>query len=217
MNSTRAWVVAAAAAVVLVPVLASCGGEAPGELTSQRTVFMGDSITQADTPSFDEPPGPGSWVGYATADPGSPWTYLANVALGGQTLGEMAARFESDVLSRNPDGVVIMGGTNDLFRGVPLGSSMASLRTMIEQAEAAGALVWVVGPPPINASYGSLDPMATAQAAVALITGATYVDVGDDLLGADGNWPTELSSDGVHLTPAGAAALADLVLDGLRE
>jgi lysophospholipase L1-like esterase len=211
--------VAAAVAVALVVVVVRWrvgdpGSEGP---TSRRTVFMGDSITQADTPSFDAEPGEGSWVRYAVADDRTPWTFVANVAMGGQTLAQMAERFERDVLSRDPDGVVIMGGTNDVLQGLPLAPSMASLRSMIERAQDAGAEVWVVGPPPINAFYAKpVGPMAAEQAALAEATGATYVEVaGDTLVGPDGDWLPGLSYDGVHPTPAGAQAIADLVLDEL--
>lgn len=182
-----------------------------------RTVFVGDSITQADSASYDESPGAGSWVRYAVADDRSPWTFEANVAVAGQTLAELAERFERDVLSRDPQAVVIMGGTNDVLRGLPMAASLASLRSMVEQARHAGARVWIIGPPPINALHlKPVGPMAAAQSAVARETGATYVDLTGTLVGPDGDWLAGLTYDGIHPTPVGAEALASAVLDGLE-
>jgi lysophospholipase L1-like esterase len=183
-----------------------------------RTVFIGDSITQADSPSYDERPGAGSWVRYVIGDERSPWAFEANVAVGGQTLAELAARFQGDVLDRRPEAVVIMGGTNDVLQGLPVDASVLSLEAMVRQARDAGVEVWIVRPPPINHLYlKPVDAMAEAQAEVARETGATYVGLGDSLVSPDGDWLPGLSYDGVHPTPEGAQALAGAILDGLAQ
>nr|WP_246416418.1 SGNH/GDSL hydrolase family protein [Nocardioides luti] len=180
---------------------------------------MGDSLTQADTGRFDARPGPASWVAYAVSGR-SPWSYVADVAVGGQTLVQMAERFEQDVLARDPEGVVIMGGTNDVLQGLPVEPSVASLVTMVGLARDAGAQVWVIGPPAIDAAYAKpVTPMVEAQRRAAEQAGATYVDIGPDdrLYGRNGDWLPGLSFDGVHPTPEGARALAGVILDRLAE
>jgi lysophospholipase L1-like esterase len=220
---SRAWGwVTVGVAVLLVAVVAvvlrvrSGEGDDVAETGPLRTVFVGDSITQADSPSYGARPGAGSWVRYVLDDERSPWTFDANVAVAGQTLAELAARFQADVVGRRPQAVVIMGGTNDVLQGLPLHDSMGSLSAMVRRARDAGAEVWIVSPPPIDRLY--LKPvaaMADAQAEAARETGATYVDLGDSLVDAEGDWLPGLSYDGVHPTPEGARALAEAVLDGL--
>lgn len=181
-----------------------------------RTVFMGDSITQGDSAAFDVQPGATSWVRYAVADRRSPWAFDANVAVAGQTLGMMQARFAHDVLARHPKAVVIMGGTNDVLQGLPLEGAMASLRAMVEAAQAEGAEVWVVAPPPLaHLIARPIEPLVLAEAALAADTGASFVDPRAALSDDDGDWLPGLSSDGVHPTPEGASRLADAILDGL--
>ena len=210
---------ALAAAVLLAVValaLALAHGGATGKDTRPRTVFIGDSITWADSTSPGTRPGPGSWVRYAVEDSRSPWQFAANAAVVGDTLGQMDARFRSDVLARRPRAVVIMGGTNDLLFSAPLGLGELALRHMVETARAAGARVWIIGLPPIDqAPAGSLATMAAMEQAVARAAGATYVPVGKGLATPAGDWRPGLTVDGVHPTHAGARALADAVLERL--
>ena len=209
---------ALAAAVVLTVVtvaLALAHGGPDRQDSRPRTVFIGDSITWADSTSPGTRPGPGSWVRYAVEDRRSPWEFQANVAVSGQTLGQMDARFQRDVLSRHPRAVVIMGGTNDLIFDAPLGLGELALRHMVETAHDTGARVWIIGLPPLDqARPGSLATMAAMQRDVARATGATYVPV-EGLATRTGDWRPGLSFDGVHPTPAGARALGDAVLDPL--
>ncbi|GAB3773481.1 hypothetical protein FB382_000096 [Nocardioides ginsengisegetis] len=220
-TSNRATLVtlATAVAVVVVGVLAAVtwwpGGTDDEQEGPVETVFMGDSITWADSTSVTGTPGEGSWVRWAVSGPRSPWRFEADVAVPGQTLGEMEERFERDVLARRPEAVVIMGGTNDVLRQLPLEVSVESLRRMAEAARDAGARVWIIGPPPIGAVWGrSVAPLAAAAEQVAADTGATYVPVAG-LTGPTGEWLEGLSWDGVHPTEAGARALADAILSAL--
>ena len=57
------------------------------------TVFIGDSITEADTEGVVDLPGRGSWLRYVVTDDRTPWRYVANTAVSGQTLDEMAADY----------------------------------------------------------------------------------------------------------------------------
>lgn len=211
-----ASVLAAAVLVTVVSVaLALAHGSPDRRDTRLRTVFMGDSITWADSTSPGARPGPGSWVRYAVEDRRSPWEFQANVAVSGQTLGQMDARFRRDVLSRHPRAVVIMGGTNDVIFDAPLGLSELALRHMVETAHQARARVWIVGIPPLDrAPPGSVAAMQAMQRDVAEATGATYVPV-EGLAARSGDWRPGLSYDGVHPTTAGARALADAILDRL--
>ena len=176
------------------------------------TVFVGDSITAGFTAQMVSPDDSHSWVTYAVADDRSPWDRHAVVAQAGRTLGQMAAGFEGQVLSRDPEAVVVMGGTNDVALGVPVEESVAALRSMVTGAQDRGATVWIIAPPPLDPSYGDLSALVDAQAELADELGVAFVDVRDELSGADGAWADGLSFDGVHPSEEGARRLADAVL-----
>lgn len=78
-------------------------------------VFMGDSITDF----WEDAPG-------------------INVGISGQITSEMLARFQRDVLDQHPSVVVILGGTNDIFRDM---TSTYDLAQMADMAASANACV----------------------------------------------------------------------------
>lgn len=176
------------------------------------TVFLGDSITRGATPDGEAESG--SWVTYVVAEPRSPWALEANAGVSGETLGQMWQRFPDDVLERDPEGVVIMGGTNDVFAGVPLEESIAALRRMIEAAESAGIRVWVVAPPPLDAAADlRLAELVEAERDLADELGVPFLDPTPALADGDGGWREGLSYDGVHPTEEGARTLAAAVVE----
>lgn len=215
-----------AAVGLLLAVGAGCGGGSdddpagpePSAVGAVETVFVGDSITAGVNPVTMAPDGVYSWVTYALLDDRSPWTIKANVALFGRTLVEMQERFGDEVLRQRPDGVVIMGGTNDALRQLPVEPSVEALRTMITAAREAGIEVWVVAPPPLDPSYArDLEPLVAAEEALVEELDVAYVDVREELSQPDSNWAPGLSSDGVHPTEEGAKQLADAILDELGQ
>lgn len=178
------------------------------------TVVIGDSITWADTGDVTELPGRGSWLRYVVTDDRTPWRYVANRAVPGQTLAEMAARFDRDVLALEPAGVVIMGGTNDVRLGVDVDDSLAALGSMVERAQDAGAEVWVVSPPPLERDdWGDVGALIEAERELAADLGVPFVET-VDAVGVDGEdrWQGGLAQDGVHPTRDGAQALGAAVL-----
>ena len=186
-------------------------GAAGGTLA---TVFVGDSISRGVNPVSFEPDDTYSWVRYAVTDARSPWRLEANVAEPGRTLLEMAERFRDEVLTRDPDAVVIMGGTNDVLQGRPVEPSVAALRSMVTAAQEEGIEVWVVAPPPLDPAYGrDLAPLVDAEAALAAELGVPFVDVRDELSGSYSGWAEGLSADGVHPSAEGARRLAGAILD----
>jgi len=175
---------------------------------SLRTVFLGDSITAESAQQ--------SWANHAVADPRSPWALEANAGVSGDTLEQMWGRFQTDVLDREPDAVVIMGGTNDVLRGLPTEGSLAALRQMVEAAQDAGIEVWLVAPPPLDQGYASLlTSLVEAERALAAELEVPFAEPTDALSGPVDGWAPGLSSDGVHPTADGARTLADAVLDDL--
>ncbi|HEY1133585.1 MAG TPA: GDSL-type esterase/lipase family protein [Nocardioides sp.] len=181
------------------------------------TVFIGDSISQADTDGFTDLPGKGSWLRYVVVDDRTPWRYVANTAVSGQTLGQMEARFRRDVLSRDPAAVVIMGGTNDVRLDVPIPDSLRSLRAMVTDAQATGADVWVISPPPLDRDdWGDVGPLIAAERELAAELGVPFVETVPAVgAGGEDRWRPGLASDGAHPTRDGARAIAAAVLDAV--
>ncbi len=92
-----------------------------------RAVFMGDSI-------FD------SWD--SSKHGGHPEFFtknnFVNCGKSGQVTAQMVARFEKDVIARNPDCVIICGGTNDIAQNkgyIPNRLIMKNIKTMAKMAE----------------------------------------------------------------------------------
>lgn len=178
------------------------------------TVFIGDSISQADTDEFTDLPGKASWLRYVVVDDRTPWRYVANAAISGETLGQMEARFDADVLERDPRAVVIMGGTNDVRLGIPVEDSLDSLRSMVTSAQDAGAAVWVISPPPLDRDdWGDVGPLIAAERELAAELDVPFVETVDAVgEGGDDRWRPGLSEDGAHPTREGARAIAAAVL-----
>lgn len=92
-----------------------------------RAAFMGDSI-------FD------SWD--STKHGGHPQFFknnnFVNCGKSGEVTAQMVARFQRDVIDRNPDCVIICGGTNDIAQNtgyIPNRLIMKNIKTMTKMAE----------------------------------------------------------------------------------
>ena len=200
---------------VLLVVRGAMGGTDGEAHWPLRTVFVGDSITRGvgpgGIPSAEE-----SWVTYAVSHAGSPWLLTDNVAEFGLSLGQMHERFADEVLSQHPDAVVIMGGTNDVLRGLPVQESMGELRSMVEEARADGIRVWVVSPPPIDPGYGkSPVDIVAAERNLCAELHVPFVETLAAMSDPDGSWRDGYSVDGVHPTAYGARRLADAVIEAV--
>jgi lysophospholipase L1-like esterase len=90
-------------------------------------VFTGDSLTEL-------------WENLATDFAG---LHVVNRAIGGEVSRGLLFRFDEDVLSLHPRGIVVLIGTNDLTASQPASLTIANLREMLElrQAQAPGVPV----------------------------------------------------------------------------
>ena len=88
----------------------------------QKTVFLGDSITEGYGVRRDA-----CWVAQQRG-------YICNRGISGDTTAGMHRRFQAHVLREAPDRVVIMGGLNDLLLGYSVESVCANLKTMYDTA-----------------------------------------------------------------------------------
>lgn len=103
-----------------------------------KIVCIGDSLTRGFKVKRNE-----VWTALLEQKLGIP---VVNRGINGDTTGGMLSRFHRDLLEEKPSHGIIMGGINDLIVEAPLGSIMANIMAMIQQAAAKG-IVPVIGIP----------------------------------------------------------------------
>src|SRR5215213_2653753 len=124
----------------------------------QRIVFIGDSITDCGRRDAHAPYGDGYLNlvrAFITARfPAAPLTWV-NRGVGGDTVRDLAARWERDAVGERPDWLVVMIGINDIWRAfggrpdeaVPLEEYEATLRTLLRRAvDATGCRLLLADP-----------------------------------------------------------------------
>ena len=81
-----------------------------------------------------------------------------NTGIGGDTTAGLLSRFGTDVILHKPDAVILMGGTNDFWWGLPLNMVMANLYSMAYQARHHGIAPVFGLPIPIDMEQAKLQP-----------------------------------------------------------
>ena len=215
MKQGRFRLIALAAAALLA---LACGSKGeynneigPGSHKGPKAVFIGDSITwqwgtaprqiarEKIVIPLDPLPG---WMKLAGDNVEVTWhpgffssNGYADKGVSGENTTEMLARYQQDVLSQDPSWVVIMGGTNDLAQGVSKSRILDNIKSMAEQAAAAGIKVVLCSVTPCNQTYSKLTPKEKGTHIVALNKmikdyaaekGFTYCDYYPALVASDG-------------------------------
>lgn len=67
---------------------------------------------------------------------------LINAGVSGDTTTQMLARFATDVMGKDADGVIFYGGTNDLPGTIALATTLANIGSMVAQTLAIGR-IWI--------------------------------------------------------------------------
>jgi len=180
---------------------------------AEPIVFIGDSITEqwgfhraATFAAYDLIPRGGS----------------------GQTARWITMRFRRDLEETGARGVHLLCGVNDIGRNegffVPAEEIARTIAGMLDEARAMGVKAWV----------GSIMPAARipwnpevkdAPAMIAAVNawlrehahehGATYIDYFSVLADSSGGLRKAYGTDGLHLSPAGYAAIEPLMLSAL--
>ena len=165
---------------------------------------------------------PGFFSGHGYIDKG----------ISGQNTTQMLSRFDKDVVSLNPQVVVIMGGTNDLAQGVSKPDIVANISSMAQMASSAGIKVVLCSVTPNNDEYSRLSNPKTKGAHIVALNemiqtlcadnGYTYCDYWTSLVtdaATDLSLKTEYRLyDNLHPGPDGydvMEAIIQPVLEGL--
>ena len=185
-----------------------------------KIVCLGDSLTYGyGVPRKD------CWVSLAAEATGHT---LVNRGINGDTTGGMLARFGRDVLSEQPDRVLLMGGANDIIFGGSDAPARLNLTAMANQAVANRIRPMIGLPTPVYAEgipepwlsvtdYQSLLPIFSAYrdwlVRFAGIFGFKTVD-----FTVPGLLPPEGYThylDGLHPDKEGHRLMAEAVIDAL--
>lgn len=107
-----------------------------GAQSTPTIVALGDSLTLGTGST-----GGNDWVSVV-----SRWSgiNIINKAISGNTTAEALARTESDVLSYNPNLVIIFLGGNDTLQNIPLDTTILNLKAIVEKVKAHGATAILV-------------------------------------------------------------------------
>lgn len=204
--------------------------DAVGLKAGDRIVFLGDSITQAGA----GPSGYVTLVREALAKEHADLNLeVIGAGISGNRVPNLESRLERDVLSKKPTIVVIYIGINDVWhsksgRGTSKEDYEAGLNRIIKQIQGVGARVILATPSMIGEKHdgsNELDTMLEEYAAISRdVAKQNDVQLLDlrklfvDYLKQHNPEQKEkgvLTSDGVHLNPAGNQFIAAAALEAL--
>ena len=185
-----------------------------------RVVFLGDSITQAGA----RPNGYVRLVIRGLASAGVKTTAVP-AGISGHKSNQMLARLERDVLSKSPDWMTLSCGVNDVWhgkRGVPLDQYKVNITKIVDNCQAAGVKVMLltstmIGEDKGNANNGKLAAYNEFLRQLAKEKKCLLADLNADMQTSiddaeDKKGGKLLTSDGVHMNPAGNRMMAVGVL-----
>ncbi|MCB1018853.1 MAG: capsular biosynthesis protein [Bryobacterales bacterium] len=191
----------------------STDGEATPE--QQRVVFLGDSITDG-------------WQ-LNQYFPGKP--YL-NRGISGQITGQMLGRLKADVLDRKPRAVVLLGGTNDLARGVPIDAIQNNIAMIADLAAANDVAPVLASVLPVSDYHAAQDarfkrtPDRRPEDIVTInnwlrrfceARGYVYLDYFAATVDAKSMLRAELANDGLHPNAEGYKIMAPLAEQAIQQ
>ncbi|RMG59898.1 MAG: SGNH/GDSL hydrolase family protein [Bacteroidetes bacterium] len=147
---------------------------------------------------------------------GGPHIHLANAGHNGWTSEDGKLGLESQVLSRQPDIVLLMFGLNDAYQDLPLEVFRHNLTDMTTRILDTGALLLLMPPTPVAYMPGVEVPeyAAIVRNVASLHEGVAFFDLHaavQDLLSHGQAEVDDLLPDGVHFSPEGYPLLGDLV------
>ncbi|MFH1707555.1 MAG: SGNH/GDSL hydrolase family protein [Planctomycetota bacterium] len=188
-------------------------------------LFVGDSITDGGRTRTDPRHLGLTYAGIAagmiqTAHPELRLQFY-NRGIGGDSVRELAARWERDVTPLAADWISISIGINDVWRtyknspnAVPLDEFTATYRRLAAAARAAGARLILMETSIIEQDFASpgnvrLEPFNAAIRAIAVDHDAVLVRTRDAFRRALAAWPDyQWTNDGIHTSCEGSVLMA---------
>ncbi len=204
--------------------------------TERRIIFFGDSLTQEATGGRgfitlirEGLRAVGQSVGQSVEQSS---VTIIGAGVRGDTVRDLAARVERDVISQKPEIVIILIGINDIVRlprglGTPIEPFIVELRRIVQALQTAGVTVILATPPVIGEDNHNQfsELLARYRARIIELTRETkceLVDLRADFLLflSKKNFRSQssglLTRDGVHLSTAGNELVAQSLLPVIR-
>ncbi|MFC0678058.1 GDSL-type esterase/lipase family protein [Lysobacter korlensis] len=168
------------------PTVAPTPSPTPAEAAPTSVVVVGDSL--ADGEGFDATPeDPGSWKMYLDESIEVTGGWWRN----GATTVNMADNLE---LSEG-EVLVVMGGTNDAARNVPVSDTVSSVKRIVEKVQTDAVILCAI--PPLAKHQAAVRRINTALETLANDSGWRWIDPWE--LYRDGDdWTNGGSLDGMH-------------------
>lgn len=188
---------------------------APADRNKPRVVFFGDSITDG-------------W----RLNEYFPDRDFVNRGIGGQITGEMLGRMKADVIDLQPAAMVILAGTNDLARGIPLVTIENNYQAIADLAAAYRIKVIFASVLPVSDHHKDVSPRnaQTSQRPPVFIKalnewlvrfcaqrGCAYLNYFDAMVDASGQMQADLADDGLHPNAKGYRIMAPLALAAVQK
>ena len=182
----------------------------PPQAEKPRVVFLGDSITDG-------------W----RLNEYFPDRDVINRGISGQITGQMLGRMESDVIKLKPAVMLVLGGTNDIARGVPVSAIEDNLTAIADLADFHQIKLILASVLPVSDYHKDVNPNyemtrvrppATIRALNDWIKSFcarrdfTYLDYYSQVVDADGYLKSDIADDGLHPNSLGYRIMAPLAL-----
>ena len=183
----------------------------PGD---KRVVFLGDSITDG-------------W----RLNEYFPNRDFVNRGIGGQITAEMLDRMKADVIDLKPAAVLVLGGTNDIARGVPVSAIENNLTMIADLADHYKIKPMFASVLPISDYHKDVNPRyeMTRQRPPATIVELNrwleafctqrhypYVNYYSQMVDSAGYMKTDLADDGLHPNSAGYRVMGPIAMDAIE-
>lgn len=133
---------------------------------------------------------------------------VINCGVNGMTVPRVPSRFAGQIRLHEPDLVIVMLGTNDLFSGLSAEQIACRMDAFLDSIMDTGVSVLLISPPVLEYGEWVMDDdiaeesqgLGEAYRELAERKGCMFADSGE--------WDIEMSFDGVHFSPEGHAVFA---------
>jgi lysophospholipase L1-like esterase len=185
---------------------AAADSQLPPLGTAPRVVFLGDSIT--DFWHLNEY--------FSGRD-------FVNRGISGQTTIQMLGRFLQDVAGPHPKAVVVLGGINDIARGIAPEAIEETLNMIGDLARAHGIKAVFGSVMPVSEEVGKARSPESIKQVNAWLQdycrreSFVYLDYYTALADSAGRFPADLSDDGLHPNAKGYRVMTPIALEAVNK